>query len=123
MTGGKKSKGRSDLRDPYPCPQPSKSLQEARPRVMTNRLPPIHFFPRELPTAASASAAAAPGGGGGEYHCPLYKTSARAGVLSTTGQSTNFVLHLSLPCAKTTDSRFCVMSGAAALCALDKEEE
>ncbi len=114
---------RGDLiRDPYPCPQPSKSLQESRPRVMTNRLPPIHFFPRELPAAASA-AAAAPGGGGGEYHCPLYKTSARAGVLSTTGQSTNFVLHLSLPCAKATDASFFVMSGAAALCALDKEEE
>jgi dynein heavy chain len=32
-----------------------------------------------------------------DYQCPRYKTNIRAGILNTTGQSTNYVLHISLP--------------------------
>jgi dynein heavy chain, axonemal len=47
------------------------------------------------------------------YACPLYKTSARAGTLSTTGQSTNFVVTLQLPTDKAAD--YWIAKGAALL--------
>lgn len=50
-------------------------------------MPIIHFLPAENYQAKASTT----------YKCPAYKTSNRAGVLSTTGQSTNFILPVDLP--------------------------
>lgn len=83
-------------------------LAESEPDVMASPLPVVHFKP-----AANYAPPA------GEYSCPLYKTSARAGVLSTTGCSTNFVLCVSLPCPPGSSVDAWVLQGVALLCQLD----
>jgi len=52
-----------------------------------------------------------------QYHAPLYKTSVRAGVLSTTGQSTNFIIHVATE-SKENPSVW-VTRAAALLCMLN----
>ena len=51
------------------------------------------------------------------YQCPTYRTSVRAGVLTTTGASSNYVCDLSIPIDR--DPSFFVLQGTAALTMLD----
>jgi len=52
----------------------------------------------------------------GIYMCPLYKVLSRAGTLSTTGHSTNFVMLLELPSNE--EERVWIKAGVAAFLAL-----
>lgn len=67
---------------------------------------PIHFLPQ--PDYAPEE---------GSYTCPVYKTSERKGVLSTTGISTNYVVDVHLPTDK--DPNYWVWKGCAFLLNLD----
>ena len=65
-------------------------LDTSLPKELYTDVPMIHFIPvanRELPTE-------------GVYFCPLYKVLSRAGTLSTTGHSTNYILFVELPSDK-----------------------
>ena len=86
-----------------------KYLTAALPAEMFRTLPIIHFIPIENYVPPEEN-----------YECPLYKTSVRQGILSTTGQSTNYVLNLSLPIDPETSPDSWVLQGVAALCALDE---
>ena len=74
-------------------------------KAMFDTMPVIHFVPTENYVRSAA-----------DYEAPLYKTSVRAGVLSTTGASSNFIVPVDIPTDKNPD--YWVRMGCALLCAL-----
>jgi len=82
-------------------------IEESDPEVLFVEMPVIWLEP--FPVSQKAT--------GRLYQAPLYKTSLRAGELSTTGHSTNFVLFLDLPSEQ--DPLHWIRRGAALLCQLD----
>jgi dynein heavy chain len=82
-------------------------LAECEPKVLFTDIPMMWFRPMEVQNIPVVP----------HYNCPLYKESARRGVLATTGHSSNFVMYLKLP-SDMVESHW-VKRGAAGLCALD----
>merc|ERR1712176_704616 len=62
-------------------------VNESKPKVLYDVIPVIKLMPTKLDEINRE----------GTYKCPVYKTSARKGTLSTTGHSTNFVLWIDFP--------------------------
>ena len=65
--------------------QNTMTLNESHPGEMFSEMPMIHFLPAKDHVPAKAN-----------YLCPVYKTTVRAGALSTTGISTNYVVAIEL---------------------------
>ena len=80
-------------------------IWDSHHKEMFDTMPVVHFVPTQNFVRNAA-----------DYECPLYKTAVRAGVLTTTGASSNYVLSLDIPTAKPPD--YWVRMGVAALCAL-----
>tara|TARA_B110000090_G_scaffold32607_1_gene34916 strand:- start:125 stop:607 length:483 start_codon:yes stop_codon:yes gene_type:complete len=70
------------------------ALADSEPRKLYTELPIMHLDPMANREYTSS----------GIYRCPVYKTLLRAGMLSTTGHSTNFVCWCELP--STTETIF-----------------
>ena len=65
-------------------------LGHSLPKLLFDSLPIIQLVPlKKLEFKVKST-----------YTCPVYKTSARRGTLSTTGHSTNFVLYIHIPTDK-----------------------
>lgn len=82
-------------------------VNESRPKELFFEMPIIWLQPavnRQQPAT-------------GIYVCPVYKTLTRAGTLSTTGHSTNFVFSVELPSDKR--QTHWIKRGVALLCALN----
>ena len=89
-------------------------LGDQLPKVLNEIFPAIHLMP--VPKNKSKMATVEETNQR-YYMCPVYKTSERRGVLSTTGHSTNFVLPIYLPIEE--HESFWIKRGAALLCQLD----
>ena len=85
----------------------SKVLAECEPKVLFTDIPMMWFQPMEIEKIPQVQ----------HYNCPLYKESARRGVLATTGHSSNFVMFLKLPSDR--PAAHWIRRGLAALCQLD----
>ncbi|CAL8305136.1 unnamed protein product [Lota lota] len=82
-------------------------IGESLPKILFDPLPIIWLRPGEMSEFKHENI----------YVCPVYKTSARRGTLSTTGHSTNYVLPIELPSNR--PQKHWVNRGVACLCQLD----
>uniref|UniRef100_A0A1I8J7J3 AAA domain-containing protein n=2 Tax=Macrostomum lignano TaxID=282301 RepID=A0A1I8J7J3_9PLAT len=94
-------------------------LTESPPGSRFCELPAMHMLPCQTgtPDPADSTDSTAVGSASFSYDCPVYRTARRAGALSSTGHSTNFVCSVRLPA--TQPQSVWRLRGAALLCAPD----
>lgn len=84
------------------------AVDESQPKVLFTQMSTIWILPQKKVDIDY----------GHSYKCPVYKTARRAGTLSTTGHSTNFVLYIYLPILKKHKPGHWVQRGVALLTGL-----
>ena len=84
-------------------------FEESEPRTLYTRLPVLWMKPRLRDGEYDESEL---------YNCPLYNTSERRGMLSTTGHSTNFIMYLKIGSGECNPDHWC-KRGSACLMQLD----
>jgi len=84
------------------------ALEESMPKVLFTQMKSVWILPSLRDDIDYGHA----------YKCPVYKTAMRAGTLSTTGHSTNFVLYLYLPMQKKHQDKHWIKRGVAMLTGL-----
>jgi dynein heavy chain, axonemal len=99
-------------------------IAESLPRELFIQMPFIHLSPKEkqnvpLVEGVPEQYTGSLNGTAHVYMCPVYKTSFRQGVLSTTGHSTNFVMFLRIPIAAQHKQKHWIKRGVALLTQLD----
>lgn len=81
-------------------------IAESRPKELFTNFPVIWLKPQQHRQRPAS----------GIYDCPVYKTLTRAGTLSTTGHSTNFVMDVEVPSG--TEQSHWINRGVALFCSL-----
>ena len=81
-------------------------LEDSRPGEMFTEAPVIYFNPTENYQPDPY-----------DYSMPVYKTTVRAGTLSTTGHSTNFIIYVDVPTKQKPE--YWTLNGAAFICAMN----
>ncbi|KAM5165262.1 dynein axonemal heavy chain 14 [Mantella aurantiaca] len=91
-------------------------LEECEHQQRFYPLPHIHFMP--TPMGMETASGGTDDHGAFSYDCPLYRTPQRAGTLSSTGHSTNYVTSVTLPSA--VRAEHWIRRGAAMLCQISE---
>ena len=88
------------------------ALRAQIPQVLFEIFPVVFMIPVMKSKAETAPSI---------YSCPVYKTSERRGVVSTTGHETNFVIFIPVPClADEHHKSHWILRGVAMLMQLDE---